>query len=114
LLNVGGNLLLIPTLGIEGAAIATLLSKAVLASLFVRELRSVVGAPRCARRAWIAVVGSAAFSVVLWWLPPLPLPMTIALGAIVYAASLLCFADVRRFELQVLLGWWRSTRSGSS
>ena len=44
--NAGGNLLLIPWLGISGAAIATLLSEGLLLALFFRELAPIVGPPR--------------------------------------------------------------------
>ncbi len=100
--NVASNLILIPTLGIQGAAVATLSSEVVLALLFGQRLLREVGSPRVASRLAIgvtAVVVAVSPFLVLrdlsWWVE--------ALGvSALYVAVLALFKDVRRTEFRYI------------
>ena len=59
--NVLGNLILIPLLGVRGAAVATLISEALLVVLFAVRLRAVLGWPRLSSRLVVSSIGVASF-----------------------------------------------------
>lgn len=108
--SVAAGLLLIPRFGIEGAAVAAVLSEAVPAVLFVVWLRPVVGWPQMSTRLLIGGLGSASFCAAFILLPGLPMSVVIPTSAIIYAATLMLFKETRRSEVRALMGVVRRSR----
>jgi len=101
-LNLGGNLLLIPLLGIVGAAISTIVAETVLTVSEILRLRPLLGWPRVGSRLLIGGVGTLAFCLLYWALAPLPWWVAIPGSAVVYVAALLLFPSIRRDEGSML------------
>lgn len=110
LLQIATSVVLIPALGVPGAALSSLASQAVLLVLLARELATLTGRLQVAPRLWIAMTGTAAFSGALAILPPLSLGATIAVGCGLYGATLVAFREIRETEVRLVLRWlgrWR-------
>jgi len=105
LANAALLLVLVPLLGVIGAALASLLTETLLIGLFARELAPVVGPPRCGRRLASAAMASAVFAGVLVAVGPLSLPASVALAVPLYAAGLALFPEIRRDAGQALRAW---------
>lgn len=103
-LNVLGNLVLIPLLGIPGAAVATIASEATLVALLLHRLRPVTGASGVATPVRDAVVASAGFAALLPAVSRWPLAAVAAGGVAIYGATLALFTDVRANEGALLRG----------
>jgi O-antigen/teichoic acid export membrane protein len=102
--SVAANAALIPTLGIEGAAVAAVATEVALSWLFLLALRPGLGWPRVGSRLGIALLGSAVFFVpfaFLW--PGLSAPVVVPASLALYAGVLACFPATRRSELRALL-----------
>ncbi len=84
--NVGLNLVLIPSLGGEGAAVATTVSYACEIAVAGRLLGRSIGPLRLFRAVWVAAAAAAVMAVVLV-LVDLPVIPDIALGSVVYVVS---------------------------
>lgn len=105
-LNIGLNFLLIPLYGINGAAIATLLSYMVLAAasllLSSRYLRfdlEIVFLAKC-------TLCSVAMTIVLWAISPsgpISLVLSIMLGIVIYGALLLLIRAIDKKEIQLII-----------
>ena len=93
--SVIGNLALIPTIGIMGAAVSALASELVLTSFFAIQLGKILGWPRIGSRLAISSMGVAAFCVPFVLLPPVPLMTLIPASALLYLTTLLLFKDTR-------------------
>lgn len=120
-LNVVLNLLLIPFLGIEGAAIATLLAYALMNALAAWQGRATVPVRPEWRRVLAFTVAAGVMYVALGYihfdrdLPTLVVRM--AVGAVIYAVAVLALdAEARVMATQVLarfgLGRGRGTKQG--
>lgn len=101
--NVVGNLLLIPAFGIKGAAVATLISEAVLVALFAVRLRAVLGWPRIGSRLVMGGVATASFCLPFAFFPSLSLGLMIPASMLVYMGILVLFKEIRRDEVFTLL-----------
>ncbi|MBI2888198.1 MAG: oligosaccharide flippase family protein [Chloroflexi bacterium] len=86
--NVVANLMAIPALGIDGAAVVTVLSELVLMAPFLRAVRRHVGPLPIGALALRPVAATALMGLTLWSLSHLPLAALTLLGAGVYAAAL--------------------------
>jgi len=113
-LNVVGNLLLIPLLGIPGAAVATIASEATLVALLLHRLRPVTGASGVATPIRDAVVASAGIAALLPAVSRWPLAAVAVGGAAIYGATLALFTDVRANEGALLRGLIDRRRHGSA
>ena len=99
LVNVILNLLLIPKLGMEGAAIATLFSEILLVILFFVRLKPVVGWPRIGSNLTKSCIASSSFCLLFTVFPDVPLLLLIPSSVIIYISILLLFKDIRRNEI---------------
>lgn len=106
-LNVTGNLALIPTLGIKGAAIASLLSQGLLMVLFAMRLKVHVGLPRVSSRMLMGGLGATVFCVPFALLPALSLLVVMPASVFLYSTTLLLFKDIRRNEVRMLVSLLR-------
>lgn len=102
ILNVIGNVSLIPVLGPVGAALATIVSESVGVVYFFLHLRPILGWPQLSSRLALALVGSAAFLLPGVFLPGLSLWIIVPAAALVYAGVLLSFRSVREEEIKML------------
>ncbi len=112
-MNVLGNLVLIPLLGIRGAAITTLVSDGVLVFLLAYRLGTILAWPQVGARVAIGVLGAIAFYVPFTLLPDVPLLLVIPSSVAIYVMVILLFKDIRETEGRMFLdlfGTFRSSR----
>jgi O-antigen/teichoic acid export membrane protein len=69
LLNIGLNLALVPSLGINGSALATLITYAVLATGMALVSRPLMALPRAARGLWVLLAAAMGFTLATRYLP---------------------------------------------
>jgi O-antigen/teichoic acid export membrane protein len=106
--NVIGNIILIPTLGVKGAAITVLLSESLLVLLFAMRLRDLVGWPRVGSRLVMGAMGTAATCLpFIVRVPTLPLGLAISTSVLLYVSILTLFKEIRQNEIRALLGLLR-------
>lgn len=84
--NLGGNLLLVPVLGMEGAALMTIASEWVLMAPFLAGVWRHVGPLPVVAITVRPALAAGGMAAVLWLLSPLPLPATVAAGSLAYVA----------------------------
>ena len=102
-LNIVGNIVLIPLIGIVGAAISTALSELFLVAMLIYGLRPVCGVPRITRRLIIGVAGAGVI-VALWRIfPDLHFMAFIPLAAVAYIGTLLMFKTIREREIPMAM-----------
>jgi O-antigen/teichoic acid export membrane protein len=85
LLNVALNVLFIPVYGLYAAAAVTIATDALAVLLFVLLLRGPLNLDAAAAPLLKTALAASAMGVIVWQAADLPLPVTIALGAISYA-----------------------------
>jgi O-antigen/teichoic acid export membrane protein len=97
------NLLLIPILGVRGAAIAILVSETVLVILYSVRLKPVLGWPQVGSRLIIGSVAVSSFILpfVITYRPSLFI--TIPVSVILYAGTLVLFKQTRRNEVRMFI-----------
>jgi O-antigen/teichoic acid export membrane protein len=101
--NVLGNVILIPTLGVMGAVVAAVTSEALLLILLERRLRKVLGWPQVGSRLAMSAVATASFCLPFAFLPSLPMGMVIPACVLLYSGTLVLFKDIRRSEVPTLM-----------
>jgi O-antigen/teichoic acid export membrane protein len=108
-INVIANALLIPTIGVKGAAIATLLSESALVMIFMLRLKSVIGWPHIGSRLAFSSIATMAFCLpaVLW---SSSLFLVVPVSIFLYLGVLASFKDVRIHEFRM---FWNLLRGGS-
>lgn len=105
--NIGGNLLLIPFLGIYGAAISTVASEALLVILYARLLVGSLGWPNIWRKTLVSMVGVAGMCVPFLVFPSISQLLMIPVAIICYLGILAMFPDIREKEIPLILGLLR-------
>ena len=116
-LNIVGNVILIPLLGIKGAAIATLLSESLLVFLFALRTKDTLGWPKIGSRLAIGSLATLSFVGPLFFYEVRALIVTIPVAVIVYAAVLIFFKETRNNEVQIIVrllkgGFRKETQAG--
>ncbi len=101
-------LVLIPTLGVLGAAITAVVAEALLGVLFSLYLRPVLGWPSLGRSLLVSGPASAAFVLLFARFLDWPLPAVIAASVAIYVGALALIPQVRAGELRPLLEWGKS------
>ena len=108
-LNVLGNVLLIPSFGIKGAAAATLISEAVLVALFILRLKAIFGWPRIGAKLVISGTATAVFFLTFAFLPSYrSLVIVVPTSLLLYLATLLLFKEIRQNEVRSILDFLKS------
>jgi len=102
--NLGGNLLLIPWLGVQGAAIATIISETILVSYFMTNLHNILGWPQIVSRMLISLFASTTFCLLFICLHTNSLWIIIPGSILIYIAIIVSFSEIRKNELKFLLG----------
>jgi O-antigen/teichoic acid export membrane protein len=100
--NLAANLLLIPGFGAVGAAAATLMSDFVVLVLYMTGVKDLVGWPRVSSRLAIGALGVTAFCLPFATLD-VSTAIVIPVSILIYAATLLAFAETRQNEVHMLL-----------
>jgi O-antigen/teichoic acid export membrane protein len=101
--NVFANLVLIPAMGIMGAATAAVLSEALLLILFVIALRDVTGLPKVASRLVISSIGTASFCLVFGFFLLPQFYIVIPSSVLIYTGILVLFKETRNKEIRILI-----------
>ena len=101
LINVIGNGLLIPAVGIIGAALTTLGAEMVLVGLLAARLKASFGWPAIGATLIKSGLATAAFVVPLILLP-LPLGFAVPIAVVIYVVALCLFKDIRRDGFRLL------------
>jgi len=104
--NLAATFLLIPLVGIKGAAIAVLLSETVLTTSFALRLRDLFGLPRAGSKLAVAVLGTLGFCLPLSLGPELPFALVIPVAVVIYVAVLAAFPRIRRDEGRFIGELW--------
>lgn len=110
IVNAVGNLLLIPAIGIYGAAIATLISEAFLIMLYVFRLKKVLGFPDIKQRLLISVIGVTSFCALFTSFPGMSLFIVVPGSIIIYTLILSLFKEIRDNEMKVILDVLRKNK----
>jgi len=100
--NVIGNLVLIPALELNGAAITAVISETLLTALFMLRLRDVIGWPKVSSRLGISLLGVTSFCLPFAILPSISLSVVIPASMFIYCLTLFVFKEIRRNELHTL------------
>lgn len=103
--NILGNVLLIPTIGVKGAAIAVLISETLLVILFAVRLRTVFGWPRIGSRLAMSCMATMSFFLPLSFFSSLSLGVVIPASVLFYLGVLVLFKDIRENEVRVLVSF---------
>ncbi len=103
MVNVFGNVLLIPTIGIMGAAIATLISETLLVILFTVQLKNIFGWPRIGSRLMMGCFATAVFCLFFVFFSSLSLGVVIPVSVFIYTGTLYMFKEVRINEFSMLM-----------
>ena len=98
-----GNVILIPLLGVRGAAVARVASETLLVVLLTVRVRAVLGWPRITSRLVMSGMATATFCLPFAFFPSLSLGVAIPASVLLYAGILLLFQEIRSNELQALL-----------
>lgn len=101
--NVIGNAILIPTIGIMGAVIATLFSETLLVILLSWHLKGVLGWPKIWARLAMSSVATVAFVSPFLFYRGLSISIVIPVAVLVYVGTLLLFKEIRKNEFLILI-----------
>ena len=102
LVNVSGNLTLIPFFGIEGAAVATIISEMTHLILLVLRASALLGKPQIGSRLAISGLAVIVFSVPSLLSQEMSLVLTILVSIMVYVIVLMLFGTIRKNEGRML------------
>ncbi len=97
--NIIGNLILLPRVGLVGAAIMTLISEALQGMFYFYFVRKKIMKFAFFSLLWRPIIASAVMGGVLWYSRDLPLFIVIPLGAVVYGVSLLLLKFFRKDDI---------------
>lgn len=99
IINVVGNLILLPRIGIVGAAIMTLVSESIQGAFYFYFVRTRITRFRFFGILWQPVMASATMGVLVWYLKDASLMLSVPLGGAVYLASLLVLGFIKREDI---------------
>jgi O-antigen/teichoic acid export membrane protein len=103
IINIIGNAVLIPVLGIKGAAIATLSSEIILSLYTLFLLRKLIGQTKIGFRLVTAVMGSLLFCLPFELYFHYPIYVTIPASILIYIITLTISSEIRNNEIQILI-----------
>ncbi len=98
-INIVGNIILLPRVGLVGAAIMTLISEALQGMFYFYFVRKKIMKFAFFSLLWRPVIASAVMGGLLWYFRDLHLFVVIPLGAVVYGASLLLLKFFRKDDI---------------
>jgi O-antigen/teichoic acid export membrane protein len=101
--SIFANLILIPAMGIMGAATAAVISEAFLLFLFMITLRDVAGLPMVVSRLIISCIGTASFCLVFAFFSLSSLYLMIPASVLIYTGILALFKQIRNEEIRFVI-----------
>jgi len=101
--NVLGNVVLIPIIGIKGAAIATLISETILVVIFAVRIKAVLGWPRIGSRLAMSGIATISFCLPFAIFSSLSLGIVIPVSILLYLVTLVLFREIRRNEIPMII-----------
>jgi O-antigen/teichoic acid export membrane protein len=108
LVNVTGNILLLPRFGIVAAAIMTLVCESLQAVAYFYFVRTNITTYRFWRFFPRPLIAAFVMGVVVYFVRGLPLPVAVVTGAAVYAGMLVLLGFFKPEDYAVLKQWWRN------
>jgi O-antigen/teichoic acid export membrane protein len=111
LLNLLTNLIAIPIWGYIGAAVSTVLTEIVTLVIFYSILHHEFPLTDLKNTLWKPLIAGLIMGGAILLVQPRPLFITIAIGIVVYAASLIALKPFNHTELDVMGGLFSSLRS---
>lgn len=106
-INVVGNIILIPRIGIMGAAIMTLVSETIQAGIYFYLVKKKITDFKFFSYVWQPLIASLVMGAVIFQVQTMALPIVVILGAAVYGIMLLLLRFFRRDDftfIKSLLG----------
>lgn len=98
-LNILGNIILLPRIGIVGAAIMTLVSEFFQGVFYFYYVHRKITRFRFFRHLWQPILASFGMGLAVWYLKIWPLPVVIVSGALIYGIILLVLGFVKRDDI---------------
>jgi O-antigen/teichoic acid export membrane protein len=108
LVNVTGNILLLPRFGIVAAAIMTLVCESLQAVAYFYFVRTNITAFRFWRFFPRPLVAALVMGIVVYFVRGLPLPLAVSIGAVVYAGMLVVLGFFKPEDYAIVQQWWRN------
>lgn len=109
--NIAGNILLIPILGIKAAAIMTVVSESLQGIFYFYFVRKKITKFRFLSVLWQPAIAAAVMGLVLWQVKGINLFFGVALGAVVYAAMLILLGFVKKEDWLTIKAMLKSSSS---
>lgn len=102
--NLGANTVLVPLMGITGAAVATIISEALLAGIYIVVMRSHMGGVFRELKLVRVLIAVAVMGIICTLLSFLNAFIIIGLAAVIYGGAILGLKAVTKDELKALRG----------
>ncbi len=102
IINVIGNIILLPLIGIVGAAIMTLVSEFLQGVFYFYFVRKKITKFRFFSLVWQPALATIVMGVAVWFVRELPLPGSVVIGLFVYGLSLLALRFFHKDDLVFL------------
>jgi len=100
--NIIANLILIPFLGVEGAAFSAVVSEMILVFSFAYKLQPLLGWPRIGSRFILSTIAVLSFCLPLSFWEERSLIMMIPVAVTIYFSVLFMFKDIRQTEIRFI------------
>lgn len=97
--NILGNIILLPRIGIIGAAIMTIVSEFLQGIFYFYFVRKKITKFRFFGVLWQPMIASATMGLIVWYLKDSPLIPVVALGVVVYASILFILGYIKREDI---------------
>jgi O-antigen/teichoic acid export membrane protein len=102
LVNIIGNIILLPRIGIVGAAIMTIVSEALQGIFYFYFVRKRITDFRFFSLIWKPVLAALTMGLVIWQIRSMNLFIVVAVGALVYALVLLGLRFFKREDISFI------------
>ncbi len=110
IINVVGNIILLPRIGIVGAAAMTILSEALQGIFYFYMVRSRIMEFRFWDFAWQPVVASIVMGILLWYVRSIPLLMSVLVGSAAYLIALWVLRYFKADDIEFIKSILKRTR----
>lgn len=107
--NIAGNLLLIPHFGIKAAAIMTIISESLQGFFYFYFVRKNITDFAFFKNFWQPALASAVMAAVLWKIKDSNLAISLAAGVLVYAGILLISGFVKKDDINFVKAFFKKT-----
>lgn len=112
-INIVGNLILLPRVGIMGAAVMTLVSESIQGIFYFYFVRKKITQFKFLINLWQPLIASSIMGVVVYFLRDQFILIPVVVGAVTYILSLLVLGFIRKDDLRFFIGLMRKSYDGS-